>query len=135
MAFSLRKRKHDSNIPTDSLSDVAFLLIIFFILTTSIRKLTGFKTDLPAADKAVATQKTPTVGLNGGQVRWDDKVISMAELKLKLEDLKLAGRPSAERVVLLDSSADVGYQNYFEVMSLITAANGVVGILSEETGK
>jgi len=132
MPFKVRRKKRESAVPTDSMSDIAFLLIIFFILTTSIRKLTGFKTDLPTADKSVATQKTPTVQLNGGQVRWDDKVISFAELKQKLGDLKLENKPKNERVVLLDSGPDVVYQNYFEVMSMITAASGVVGILEEE---
>ena len=132
MPFSIRRRKKETSVPIDSFSDIAFLLIIFFILTTSIRKLTGFKTDLPTADKSVATQKTPTVQLNGGQVRWDDKVISFAELKQKLQDLKLANKPKSERVVLLDSGPDVAYQNYFEVMSMITAASGVVRILEEE---
>jgi len=132
MPFKVRRRKRESAVPTDSMSDIAFLLIIFFILTTSIRKLTGFKTDLPTADKSVASQKTPTVQLNGGQVRWDDKVISFAELKQKLGDLKLGSKPKGERVVLLDSGPDVAYQNYFEVMAMITSANGVVGILEEE---
>ena len=42
MALARRKEKRELEIPTDSVSDIAFLLIIFFILTTTLSKLTGF---------------------------------------------------------------------------------------------
>ncbi|MBM4142034.1 MAG: biopolymer transporter ExbD [Lentisphaerae bacterium] len=137
MPFSLRKRQRESRVPIDSFSDIAFLLIIFFILTTSIRRLTGFNTELPAGDKSATptTEKTPTVGLQVDRVLFNDSPVSLEELKTQLLARKFASRPPGDRVVLLDAGAEVVYQVYFEVMSIITAADGVVGILSEEEGK
>ena len=134
MAFSLRKRQRVPTVPIESFSDIAFLLIIFFILATSIRRMTGFTTELPAGEKSktAASDKTPTVQMHGGRMNFDDQPISMGELELRLDDLKLADKADEKRVVLLDATEDVAYQDYFEVMSLITSAGGVVGILTDE---
>jgi biopolymer transport protein ExbD len=137
MAFRRRSGGKSSTIPTDSLSDIAFLLIIFFILTTSIRKLTGFTTDLPAGQRAQAQQleKTPTVVLRDGALLLDDKAISMEDLRQKLQALHLETRPADQKVILLEASGKADYQQYYDVMASISAANGVVGIIMEETEK
>jgi len=130
-----RKRKKDATVSTDSLSDVAFLLIIFFILATTIQRIVGFQTDLPSGRRNEQTKtddKTPTVGLKGSRLTFNDSEISMGDLKKKLADLRLDSKSDEKKVVLLDSSPDVGYQNYFEVMSAITAAGGMIGILTED---
>ncbi|MDP6630993.1 MAG: biopolymer transporter ExbD [Kiritimatiellia bacterium] len=135
MAFKARKSKKDVPIPLDSFSDIAFLLIIFFILTTSIEKLVGFSTELPTG-KATAqkqeTAKTPTVVLKAGGALFNDQSVTLDQLTHRLGALELGEKEDAERVVLLDAGKDVDYQLYFEVMSLITDANGVIGILTEE---
>lgn len=137
MSFKpIRKRKSESTVSTDSLSDIAFLLIIFFILATSIQRISGFQTDLPSGKRDQQTQKaddkTPTVGLKDGRITLNEDTVSLPELKRKLNAMRLAERAEERRVVLLDSSPDTGYQTYFEVMATITAANGVIGILTED---
>ncbi len=139
MALSLRQRKRESAIPTDSLSDIAFLLIIFFILTTSIRRLTGFNTDMPSAQKSQAqqqqTEKTPTVALVGGALKWDGQAIDAEGLRQKLVALNLPAKKEGERIVILETSGKVPYQQYYEALAIISGAGGVVGILTEEEGK
>jgi biopolymer transport protein ExbD len=134
-----RQKKKEVEVPTDSLSDVAFLLIIFFILTTSIQRLSGFTTELPSGEKKQTqtqqAEKTPTVALNGDQILLDDKALSMDELRKYLAGLKLDTKADSERVILLDAEGSIDYQRYFEVMAGISAAGGVIGILSEEEGK
>ena len=134
MAFNIQKRKQDLSIPLDSFSDIAFLLIIFFILTTSIQKLTGIRTELPAGEETEAkqTEKTPTVNITGGRLLYNDLTVSMEELAYELKALKLGERADADRVVLLDAGPRTDYQLYFEVMALITGADGVIGILVED---
>lgn len=133
-----RKEKPETTVSTDSLSDIAFLLIIFFILATSIQRITGFETDLPSGKRDQQTQKaddkTPTVGLKDGRITFNEADVSLNELRRKLTALRLAERSEERRVILLDAAPDVGYQSYFEVMATITAANGVIGILTEDEG-
>lgn len=130
-----RKKKTETTVSTDSLSDIAFLLIIFFILATSIQRIAGFQTDLPSGNRDEQTQKaddkTPTVGLKDGRITFNEAEVSLPELRRKLLALRLAERSEERRVILLDSAPDIGYQRYFEVMAIITAANGVIGILTE----
>jgi biopolymer transport protein ExbD len=45
--------------------------------------------------------------------------------------MKLADRKPSEKVVLLDAAMETDYQNYYEVMAAISAAGGVVGIMTE----
>lgn len=139
MGIERRRKKRDVEVPTDSLSDVAFLLIIFFILTTSIQRLAGFTTELPSAEKTQAkpqeTEKTPTVAINGTAITLDDKPVSLEDLRTQIAGLKLSTKKDNERVVLLDAENSVSYQQYFEVMACISAGGGVVGILTEEDSK
>ena len=134
MPFRIPKRKQDVSIPLDSFSDIAFLLIIFFILTTSILKLTGIQTELPAGEKTEVKQaeKTPTVNVAAGRILFNDQTVSLEELAFELKAMKLGEREDADRVVLLDAAPDADYQLFFEVMALITGADGVIGILTED---
>jgi len=137
MSFeSLRRKRKETAVPTDSLSDIAFLLIIFFILATSIQKIAGFRTDLPSGSRDQQTQKaddkTPTVGLKGDRIQFNEEDVSIDELRAKLAALRLKERSEERRVVLLDASAETGYQTYYSVMAAITAADGVIGIMTED---
>lgn len=135
MSLSIRKKsRHNSTVPTDSLSDVAFLLIIFFIVTTSIRKLTGFTADIPAAQKSEQQQldKIPVVKIHDQSVMYKDTAITIDGLRATLRQLNLPGRSGNDRIILLEATGKVDYQHYFEVMSAISAAGGIVGVVSEE---
>ena len=131
-----KRRRRETAVPTDSLSDIAFLLIIFFILATSIQKIAGFRTDLPSGQRDQQTQKaddkTPTVGLKAGRLQFNEEDTTIAELRAKLLAMRLHERAEDRRVVLLDAAADSDYQTYYQVMAAITAANGVIGIMTED---
>jgi biopolymer transport protein ExbD len=136
MAMNRVRKKRDSTVPTDSLSDIAFLLIIFFILTTSIRKLTGVTTEIPAAEQGQAQlEKTPTVVLQGGSLAFNSENVSVEQLRQRLKELKLEAKKPEERVVLLEASGTVNYQRYYEVMAAVSAAHGVIGIITQEQRK
>ena len=136
MALARRKEKRELEIPTDSVSDIAFLLIIFFILTTTLSKLTGFTAELPSAaasqQQAKSDAKTPTVQLASGKLLFDEREVSIAALRERLLDLRLANRQGEERIVMLEAAGKVDYQTYYEVMAAISAAGGVVAIVEED---
>ena len=136
MPFVRRKEKRELEIPTDSVSDIAFLLIIFFILTTTMSKLTGFTAELPsgaaAQQQAAKTDaKTPTVQITNGKLLFNEQEVSMAALQERLLDLQLAKKQGEERVVMLEAAGKVDYQTYYETMALISAAGGIVAIVEE----
>jgi biopolymer transport protein ExbD len=45
-----RKTKKETFIPTSSMGDIAFLLLIFFMVTTIFREETGLPVELPRAE-------------------------------------------------------------------------------------
>ena len=136
MPFVRRKEKRELEIPTDSVSDIAILLIIFFILTTTLSKLTGFTAELPsgaaAQQQAAKTDaKTPTVQITNGKLLFNEQEVSMAALQERLLDLQLAKKQGEERVVMLETAGKVDYQIYYETMAAISAAGGIVAIVEE----
>lgn len=136
MALARRREQRELEIPTDSVSDIAFLLIIFFILTTTLNKLAGFTAELPSAaanqQQAKSDSKTPTVQLANGKLLFDEREVSMAALRERLLDLRLASRQGEERIVMLEAAGKVDYQTYYEVMAAISSAGGVVAIVEED---
>ena len=136
-SFGRQREQRETTVPMDSISDIAFLLIIFFILATSIQRFAGFHAEIPAAERAQETEKTekmPSVILRGGALMLNDKPVDMPQLRAGLLALQLPSKPENQRVVVVETSGSVPYQTYFEVMSAISNAGGIVGILSEEKG-
>ena len=50
MNFS-RKTKISSEIPTSSMPDIIFMLLIFFMVTTVLREYSGLPVNIPKAEK------------------------------------------------------------------------------------
>ena len=46
-----RKTKLDSEIPTASMPDIIFMLLIFFMVTTVLREYSGLPVNIPKAEK------------------------------------------------------------------------------------
>lgn len=121
-------------IPTDSFSDIAFLLIIYFLVATSLVKVKSITADLPAGEKSsnAQTDKTPTVNLRGNEIFFNDKAIELPELNARLAALELPALAPDKRVVLLESAAGTPYQSYFQALAAISANGGVVAIVEAE---
>lgn len=135
----IRRRKKNperNRIPTESFADVAFLLIIFFILVTTLQRTDGFLTDIPAGETSEETtddELTPTVRLGeGGRLLFNDEETTLAGLREQLRELDLFNKEGDERVVLLESDGSSLYQDYFAVMAIITQAGGALAIVEEE---
>ena len=130
-----REKQHRTGeIPTGSFSDIAFLLIIFFLVATSLVKVQSITTDLPSGEKQSDAQidKTPIVILRGADIFFSDKKVTLENLSDRLAALKLAEEPPEKRVIMLESTPDTPYEIYFQVLAVISANGGVVAIVEEE---
>ena len=132
--YSREKKHRDGEIPTGSFSDIAFLLIIYFLVMTTLFKVKTITADLPAGEKSAQTEteKTPIVNLQGEQVIFNDKKMTMDELKERLAALELAGKEPEDRIIMLESTKGTPYENYFQALAAISANGGVVAIVEEE---
>lgn len=134
MKRSSREKKHrNGTIPTDSFSDIAFLLIIYFLVATSLVKIKSITADLPAGEKSASAQtdKTSTINLRGSEIFFNDKPLNFETLNARLAALDLANLEPDKRVVLLESAAGTPYQNYFQALAAISANGGVVAIVED----
>jgi len=132
--YSKEKKHRDGEIPTGSFSDIAFLLIIYFLVATTLMKVKTITADLPSGEKSEQTEtdKTPIVNLNGTEIIFNDKPMSMDELQERLAALELATKEPAERIIMLESTKGTPYQNYFQALAAISANDGVVAIVEED---
>ena len=130
------RRSREPSVPTDSFSDIAFLLIIFFLLTTTIAKTMGRPVDVPAGEESEqAAEDQLSIELSPRAVLLNEKPVTWAELDQELMLRKLPQRADAqERVVLLKATGQVEYERYFRAMTAVSRAGGVVGIVRQQEG-
>lgn len=110
-------------IPTSSLADIAFLLLIFFLVTTTIDIDKGIGLVLPAKGetKEVHKQNITNLLINAqGDVLLDDFPIQINLIKQSIQD-KLAKRPNMIVSVKTDENTD--YWVYIKVLDQLKQAN------------
>ena len=132
--YSREKKHRSGGIPTDSFSDIAFLLIIYFLVATTLVKVKTITADLPSGEKSTQAQsdKTPIVNLRGSELFFNDKAVTIDELEDRLAALELDKQEPEKRVVMLESAAGTPYENYFKALAAISTHDGVVALVEEE---
>ncbi|MDP6637403.1 MAG: biopolymer transporter ExbD [Phycisphaerae bacterium] len=135
MPLRRKKNRQDSEPNVGPFSDIAFLLIIFFILTTTLSAMMGNKLDIPAAreNPKKSKKEQPTIVLSPEKLAWgkQQEDVSLTQLRVKLMNLNLPARPHGKRVVVLDCAPKTAYQKYYEVVMAIEEAGGVLGMITE----
>ncbi len=130
-----RKQRMLSEINVGAFSDIAFLLIIFFILTTTFVRTAGRRMEIPSgtSEQSESEQKQFTIDLTRDEIHMgeDSGALSIEELRIRLDDADLPSLPEEQRIVLLQSQKDVPYDRYFKVVTAISQAGGVLALLDE----
>jgi len=134
---SKRRRRRTGGYPDlTSFSDVAFLLIIYFILATSFHQVSGLKTEIPSGQQAEQASETDkSVMLRPDGLFYGEVKLTFDELRTKLARLELAERPPDRRVVQFEAKPGVKWQEYYEVLAAIRACGGEPGIMMEAGGQ
>lgn len=139
MARLRHKKTVDADIDVGAFADIAFLLIIFFILTTTLVKTTGQQVEIPSAETPPDKQvedKTPSINLLADEILFgededDMEEVSFAELQKQLFSKNLREAADEDRMVVLEVGEEVAYERYFRVVTLISEAGGVVAMVEE----
>ena len=135
-----KKRQGDIEPDLTSFSDIANLLIIFFILTTTLARPWGRQVDMPSASTPPQQQKqesdTPTINLTADRITISEgsetgKEITMNELRQYLWKKNFPAMDEKHRSVSVETANEVPYERYYQVVTAIAAAGGVVAILSD----
>ena len=135
-----KRRGGDIEPDLTSFSDIANLLIIFFILTTTLARPWGRTVDMPSAATPPQEQKqqadTPTVNLMRDRITIaeggdGEKEVTMNELRQYLWKKNFPKMDDKHKSVSVETSDDVPYERYYQVVTAIAAAGGVVAILTD----
>jgi biopolymer transport protein ExbD len=134
-----KKLQPSAEIDVTAFADIAFLLIIFFILTTSFLKLTGQPAEIPAGQRPEEPQeedRAPTVTVTPRELRYGEgeeaPVVTMAVLRRRLYEADFPGRADPqEQVVIVECKDDVPWERYFRVVTAVSRAGGKVAILED----
>jgi biopolymer transport protein ExbD len=120
--------------PSSATGDIAFNLIVFFLVCASVQPESGREQSIPRSqeqeaereEKHIEVQIRRNVALiNGVVVRSDQFARRMGRL---LKDKKR----NAERVVVVKSDKQVEYQHWIRITEMIETAGGIITIQMEE---
>jgi len=106
------KRRRSSNaieINMGPLIDLVFLLLIFFIVTTTFVKETGLEVHRPSAKTAEKKEKsTILIGVSkDGTIYMENRVIDIRAVRAHVEKL-LAENPEAGVILVADKKSETG---------------------------
>ena len=136
----LGKPRGDIEPDLTSFSDIAHLLIIFFILTTTLARPWGRQVDMPSAAPPPQQQSresdTPTVNVFADRITVSEngepeKEMTMNELRSFLWKKNFPKCDEKHKSVSVETNAEVPYERYYQVVTAVAAAGGVVAILSD----
>ena len=128
----IKKRKiAEATIPTSSMADIAFLLLLFFLVATTIDVDTGIGLVLPEYVKDRSTVEVPkdrmaAVLINAnGDVLLDGKPISIFQLKDKIKERlrsKIDLPHNKKLIVSVKTDRKTKYNSYIQALDQIKGA-------------
>ncbi|PEN08013.1 biopolymer transporter ExbD [Longimonas halophila] len=130
-----RSKREDAETPTSSMADIAFLLLIFFLVTTTINVDTGIGMTLPPQleqeePPPVQERNLLRVLVNAsGEVLIDDNMSSVNQIREEVkthvlnygENADYSDSPS-DAVISLKTDAQTPYRIYIDVLDEIQMA-------------
>jgi len=134
MLLEKKKSRNNSDIPMASLADIAFLLLIFFLVTTTIDVDRGIGLSLPAKgeETEVRTKNITNLLINAqGEVLLDNELIAINEIARRVEQ-KIQENPNL--IVSVKTDRETKYDVFVQVLDELKVANATRISIAEPTG-
>ena len=120
--LKVKKKEREAEIPSSSMADIAFLLLVFFLLITTIDVQKGLDNALPPDDEVVVIPKENITNI---LIREDGNVM-LANEPTEIEDIrgiveeKIAQNPLM--IISLKSQKRTQYQYFVRVLDQLKLA-------------
>ncbi len=119
-----KKKRPPAEIPSSSMSDIAFLLLVFFLLVSNVDTDKGIGVVLPPpgdSEIKLNPKNITMVLINAnGDVLFNDDVVPVDQIMAHARQLE-AGNPNM--VFSVQTDRKTKYQDYIDVVDQLTAAN------------
>jgi len=124
MAHFKFKPKKDPEIPSSSMADIAFLILIFFMVSTTIDMDKGIGLILPPSGEQkfeVNKEMLTNILVDAqGQILLDDEKVELYQIRYKVETV-LANKP--KMIFSVKTHEKTKYQTYISVIDQLKQAN------------
>ncbi len=130
-----RKKRVPSIIPTVSMGDIAFLLIIFFVLVSNFAKDKAVQMEPPKTVYLSELKKTPIMVQidKEGRIYVDDKMVSAASDVESLVSSQVGNKPPGEqRWVTFKADKSLDRSVFEPVIEAISRAGGTLALIGEK---
>ena len=122
MMVDKRKEKGGISIPTSSMSDIAFLLLTFFLVTTSLDLDKGLGLTLPPQGdpKPIPRQNIASILVNeSGAVMIDEEIVEVSRIK---DIIKQRLAVNDKLTVSIKTNSGTKYQTFMSVLDQVQMA-------------
>lgn len=126
--MKIKRNTIDEEIPTSSMADIAFLLIIYFMVTTTFAATRGIDFSLPQEEDTPLVDKEESVLIEiqpGGVLLVDNKSMPLDEVLDYLKP-KLERNPMKPVIIRAEEMTEYGYM--VDVFDEIRQAPEKIGI-------
>ena len=129
--FIRRRKRRVPGLNTTSTADISFILLVFFLVISSMDSNKGIRKLLPPAEKDDTEQKVTemdsrnvleiTIG-KSGQLMVDGRPLEMGRLKERVAGFVRNCPQRSRHVVNITMLPDSRYDDYFHVQDAVTSA-------------
>ena len=116
------KRRPSVEINSSSMADIAFLLLVFFLVTTTISMDKGISLVLPSEGNELEVNRKNIVNIlmnESGKVLIDDKPTKVNAIR-GIVERKLSGNPNL--IFSVQTHPRTKYQNYLQILDQLKEA-------------
>lgn len=117
-----RRARFSAAIPTATMADIAFLLIVFFLVTTSFSHDKGLGLTLPPSDSStrVPSRNITHVWINAaGEIMHDYEIIPLDQLGIHIKTMTDA---NPNLIVSIKTDPETAYERFVDVVDEVKRA-------------
>ena len=128
-----RRRPPEPYIPFISLADIAWQIIIFFLLAATFAKNDSLNLELPSASSDKSKSAAPTITVQAGDTAMliNGERVAFESLEGRIKQMLAGKKSEADRAVVVLARNDLSFQRHVDVLYAVQRAGGIL-VMSEE---
>ena len=130
-----RRNKLLVESPASATSDIAFILIIFFLVCASVQPEDGQKQSLPKSEdqpEKKQQSENPEVAISRTSIILNGNPLKPQQFRTEIRKVLAQKKREVDKVVVVKSKPDTPYEIWIETAGYIKEAGGIITLRIEE---